>query len=406
MSINKEYFNSRIFSLFVLVFEGFGIRIFQGVLDHAILIWTALLLVVNFNHLKKVPFNIWLKFLAFCLFYYIFTTIKGVETQEFLYAGWLSALCVLSNYIDAKNNFIEDLFRFTKLCVIYSLLHVFIYVLFRPLLIKTNFGMNPLTFAYLFYFNDGEGFLGFPRIQGFCWEPSCWNTLLNLNLALCLILKKLRKEILVSILAIIFVFSTTGLAVMFIILIAYAALYSNKRNRKNLLIGFVLVALIYPIVSNNLKDKLSTGSGATRYGDFYVAAYVMETSPWLGGDLDNITDDPKVMLIKAQNWGGDINNLDQYHDVGMTNAFAGLFVEWGIPITLLIFFFMVSSPLYQDWKMATLISITLLCVLMGTPIARTGFFYLFPLSGFLLQKKKNRKKTLTYENNFNYYRNL
>ena len=41
--------------------------------------------------------------------------------------------------------------------------------------------------------------------------------------------------------------------------------------------------------TNELTEKINTGSGQSRVGDFAIAAAIMDISPWLGADLDKIT---------------------------------------------------------------------------------------------------------------------
>lgn len=77
---------------------------------------------------------------------------------------------------------------------------------------------------------------------------------------------------------------------------------------------------------------------------------------------------------------------------GMVNSFAALFVEWGIPITLLIFYLMFKTPLINDNKLKLLYIVAVLCVLMGSPISRTGFFYMYAFSTFLLAKTNIKEK--------------
>lgn len=381
--------NRRILSLFILVFEGFGIRMLDGVIPSPISFWTALLFIINIRQIRRMPVRCWLILFVFFIFYFAFNVLKGVQPRFFLYAGWFSAFFVLSNYIDGKAKFEEDLFKFTKLCVIYSLLHFPIQLLAKDWLINVEFSLQMKTFMYFFYYGGvDDGPLGMCRTTGFCWEPSCWNCLLNMHLALTLALNKGRKDIVLSVIAIFFVFSSTGFATMIVVFVSYILLYLKKMNFSTILIMLLVAILLVPIALNNIVDKLATGSGATRYGDFFIAGYVIQTSPLQGADLENITSNANAMEAKTDNWGQKPEAIHQYDEVGMTNAFAALFVEWGVVVTLFIFYLMYRSPLFQNKRTTFVVSSTLLVVLMGTPIARTGFFYLFPLSTLLIKKCK------------------
>lgn len=380
----------RILSLFILVFQGFGIRMLNGVIPSPISFWTFLLFVINFKAIKRLPIKPWKELLGIFAFYTVFCFMKGVEPLGMLFACWFSAFFVLSNYYWETNDFVEDLFIFTKICVIYTLLHIPINLFLRDYLFSVRFGLNYNTFYYLFYFGQEESSaLGLYKINGFCWEPSCWNCLLNINLALSLI-KKEKKYIALSILSLFAVSSTTGLVVMIVAIGVFMLLYISKKNAMVVTIGCLLLLALSPIISEELENKTSLGSGATRMGDFYVAQNVLIRHPFMGGDLSNITSDNEAMNAKLQNWNVKAN-ISDYDDVGMTNGFAELFVEWGLFVTIFIFYLMFQSPLFFDRKSAILVSIVFLCVLIGTPIARTGFFYLFPISSILLHKEINDK---------------
>lgn len=378
----------RILSLFILVFEGFGIRILDDVIPSPISFWTALLFIINFRSIRKLPIMCWLILFGFFAFYIVFSLLKGVSPTFFLLAAWFSAFFVLSNYADGTNSFEEDLYKFTKLCAIYSILHLPIIIIARNFLINIEFGLQMKTFMYVFYYTSSVNeTLGLNRTQGFCWEPSCWNCLLNLNLALALSLNKSKKEVSLCVAAIFFVFSTTGLATMFVVFGLYLILYLKKMTFSTIIIIVLIGVVVAPIARNNFNNKLDSGSGATRYGDFFVAGYVIQTSPLLGADLNNITSNAAAMEAKAENWGRNAAQLSLYDNVGMANAFAALFVEWGLFISLLLFYLMFKSPLFKTKKTAFVVSSTFLVVLMGTPIARTGFFYLFPLSSIIITNK-------------------
>lgn len=51
----------------------------------------------------------------------------------------------------------------------------------------------------------------------------------------------------------------------------------------------MFVALVGPIVYSNVSEKLETGSGNARVGDFAIATAVMQEHPWVGIDIENLT---------------------------------------------------------------------------------------------------------------------
>ena len=378
--ISKEQRN-RILSLGILCFQGFGIRVFDNILPGAIVVWTMLLLLLNFKIILKLKISAWIRFVAILVIYFIFCFIKEVAPLPFLITAWFSAFFVLANYVTEPSLFLDDFRKFCKLCTYYSLLHIPIMLFLKGALVTTNFGMSPKTFLYLFYFTSSGD-----RIQGFCWEPSCWNLLVNFNLVFSLYFKEGIKKNILSILAVVSIMSTTGLVVMgLIIFIYYLINLKSSRLIGTCIVAVAMVALMLPFISTELTEKINTGSGQSRVGDFAIAAAIMDISPWLGADLDNITTNMIAMKARSESWdvSGDYSG---YMDQGMVNSFASLFVEWGIPIALLILLGLFSTPLLKGKGLKVLFFVTLVGVIIGTPITRTGFFYLFPFSCLLIPK--------------------
>lgn len=387
MTISED--NKLALSMGVLCFQGFGIRIFEGIMDGAIVLWLIVLTIMNWRYVRTVPHAYWFKIGLVVIGYFLFSMIKGVSILPYLIVAWVSAAVVLTPYYLRQADFVHVMRRFTRFCMYYCLCHIPIMLFLKGALITTSFGMNPKTFLYLFYFNGGEGFAGMNRIQGFCWEPSCWNLLLDLNLVFALYFKEKKSTIIASIVSIVSIMSTTGLAVMLIIIVMYYVTNLRLKNIFGTIIFLSLFAVVVgPIIYSNISEKLSTGSGNARVGDFAIAATVMKNHPWLGIDYDNLTKNMLVLQARDEAWTSQ-GDYEGYMEQGMVNSFAALVVEWGIPITLLIFVLMFKTPLIENKQLRFLYLIAILCVLMGTPIARTGFFYMYALSSILLYKKES-----------------
>ena len=211
-------------SLGILCFQGFGIRIFE----HAIMVWLILLCFINYSYLIKSPQSYWLKFIFFIFFSLIFSILKGSFFPFYIYVAWGSSAVVLSRYLYKENSFIDDLKKLTLFCMYYNLMHIPIMYLLKGALIQSSLSMEPYTFLYLFWFNREETIFGGYRIQGFCWEPSCWNLLLNINLIFALFYSSSKKYIGLSIICIVAIMSTTGLIVMSAIILMFFYLISKK----------------------------------------------------------------------------------------------------------------------------------------------------------------------------------
>lgn len=387
MTISED--NKLALSMGVLCFQGFGIRIFEGIFEGAIVLWLIVLTIMNWRYVRAVPHTYWCKVGFVAIGYFLFSVIKGVSILPYLIVAWLSAAVVLTPYYLRQADFVHVMRRFTRFCMYYCLCHIPIMLFLKGALITTSFGMNPKTFLYLFYFNGGEGFAGMNRIQGFCWEPSCWNLLLDLNLVFALYFKEKKSIIIASIISIVSIMSTTGLAVMLIIIVLYYVTNLRLKNVFGTIISLSLFAVVVgPVIYSNISEKLTTGSGNARVGDFAIAATVIANHPWVGIDMENLTNNSLVIAAREDAWTSQ-GDYEGYMEQGMVNSFAALVVEWGIPITLLIFALMFRSPLIENKQLRFLYLIAILCVLMGTPIARTGFFYMYALSSLLLYKKEN-----------------
>lgn len=381
--------NFRALSLGILCFEGFGIRIFDGVFNGAIVLWTIVLFCLNIRYIVKMSNIYWLKVVCVFVFYIVFCQIKDVAPATWLCAAWLSAAICIAPYIsDASLSFVDDIRKLAKFCMYYSLLHIPIMLLANDFLIKTSFGMHPKTFLYLFYFNFQEGLWGMNRIQGFCWEPSCWNLLLNINLVMVLYFKESKKTIVLSVLSILSIMSTTGLITMSVIFVLHLLLQAKEKKINKVIPLFLLFfILVFPLVLNDYENKMESGSGQARLGDFAIASAVLAEHPLLGDDLDNITKNVAAMRARQNVWTSK-GDFEGYMKQGMVNSFAALLVEWGIPLFFVIIWMAIKSPIIKDGKLRFVYTAVFFIVLMGTPIARTGFFYMLPLSTYLMPSKK------------------
>lgn len=387
MSIIKNK-NQGALALGILVFQGFGLRIFEGIFSGAIVLWLALLLIINRRFIRKVPTAYWFTSIAISLFYLLFNVIKGSSIQTWVVIALLSACVVLTRYYNKRSLFIKDLRKLTKLCMYYDLLHIPVMLFLSQYIVSTDLSMQPKTFMYLFWYNHEVSDFGFNRIQGFCWEPSCWNLLLNINLLLALYFKERKTYLVASIVAVMSTFSTTGMVTMVIILGLYFFMNLKRKNIiRTLISGCVILALLGPFVYNEFIGKMATGSGQTRGGDMAIAYVVMQTRPFMGEDVANIANLSYAMNARADYWTAN-GDYEGYMDQGLVNSFAGLMVEWGLPIFFFIIILCLRTNLVKGKKLKVLIITTLFLVLFGSPIARTGFFYMFPLSAILLKGTK------------------
>jgi len=172
----------------------------------------------------------------------------------------------------------------------------------------------------------------------------------------------------------------------------------------------LLLLIITPFIIDNLKDKLSIGSGVQRLGDISVASAILKSNPFFGADVKELRENKIAINAKEEAWGDTYGDFDGYMDQGITNAFAGLFIEWGVVVGLLILYNLYKNPLFPDKRLRISFTILLLVVLMGTPIFNTGFVFISILSYYLMpvdfiQKRRQFLIYLKTKKNENIYYN-
>ena len=379
-------------SLGILAFEGFGNRLLYSFIPSPIIWWLVVLIAINIKFLLKTNIFYWTKTISLFLFYFFFNYIKGIEPPVFIYAAWMSAIVVLARYIDSSCSFIDDLRKLSRFCMWYHLLHV-PFILFAKSFPVVETGMTYYSLFFLWYMPSDEGLC---RICGFAWEPSCWNIFLDFNLIFTLYYKESKWMFFISIFALLVTDSTTAFVVMVFILCGYYFLMTEKRTIvRNLFFGTTLLFFLVPFVLENFNNKMNTGSGQARGGDFVVAKAVLERNPLLGTDLANVSKLSYVILERDRYWtAGTDGNRDMV--AGITNGFAGLFVEWGGLFGLMFIFLPLFSNLIVEKKLRFFICCAFYLVLMGTPIARTGFFFMFPFSYIFINKYARNKNINNY----------
>lgn len=371
-----------------------GVRLFDEI-SGRIVFFTIIIYFLNRKEINRLGSNVLVRFIFICLFYFLFCLVKNIQPYYPMMLGWLSALFTLAPYVNGCPYFLDDLYKLSRFSVIYSLIHVIVQMVLPFMIIPTDIPMQPKTFLYLLYYNREIGYMGLNRIQGYCWEPSNWNMILNVNLILSLYLKKPFRNVLEAIIAIITVMSTTGIVVMVATLFLNYLVFSNLPKFKRIFLFIISATLLGEFAYNELHEKLANASGEARQADMMVALAVAKVHPLLGADIDNLTKNEIAMNARIDSMErGEFNNLGLLEREGMVNSFAGLIVEWGIPLTILIIFSLCRCPLFKDKKLRIFFSIVFLMILTGTPIARCGFFFLFVFSSILANRFSNYKKNM------------
>ena len=385
----------RLLSLGILIFSGLGMRILQ--FNGSLLVYLFILLVLNFKNIKKIPKRWGNIYMFLVLSYSIIFFLKGVLIPWYVPISMTIALVCLSNYYNKPSElFREDFSKLLKFFMYFHLLGV--------LLIPLNFLFTTTfldyseykTFLGLFWYNTigGPSFFNGLRFTGIVWEVGIWQFFLNANLIFAFYNRKNLKYILLSIIAVITSFSTTGLILLGVVLL-YSFILNNSIKFNHLLVLLIIGIFAFPFIQDNIVDKFTgknAGSGLTRIADIYSGAILIKNSPFLGSDVDNATasNNFEAYKIKRDLWNGNFTDgaFDGYITVKNSNGIMRFIIDWGLPFSLFLIFKSLRSNLFADKKLMFFFFITLLISMFSEAISRTGFFYFFILSGLIFKKNK------------------
>ena len=384
----------RLLSLGILIFSGLGMRILQ--FNGSLLVYLFILLVLNFKNIKKIPKRWGNIYMFLVLSYSIIFFLKGVLIPWYVPISMTIALVCLSNYYNKPSELFRD--DFSKLLKFFMYYH-----LIGVLLIPLNFLFTSITLGYseyktflgLFWYNTqgGPSFFNGLRFTGITWEVGIWQFFLNANLIFAFYNTKNLKYILLSIIAVITAFSTTGLILLVVVLL-YSLFLNNSIKFKHLLVLLIIGIFAFPFIKDNIVDKFTgknAGSGLTRIADIYSGAILIKNNPILGSDVDNATasNNFEAYKIKKDLWNGNFTDgaFDGYITVKNSNGVMRFIIDWGLPFSLFIIFKTLRSNIFGNKKLMFFFFLMLLISMFSEAISRTGFFYFFILSGLIFKKK-------------------
>lgn len=385
----------RCFSLAVLFFSGTGFKLLN--FNGAIIVWFLLLIIINFKNLKKIKIKDLGVIFTFYTILTVFYLIKSTQVPYFIFVAIASSYIVLLNYrtINCKEVFLTDITSLLRFYMYYTLVHIIFLVLGQALLTETYVNVYYRQIGYILWYIDsgGPSFFNNYRLCGLAWEPGIWQLFLNLNLLINIYLKRSIKEILLSIIAIIFTFSTTGLFIMVFILIANFIYLNPIKNFKKIIYPTIIVLSLSSIIIGNINDKLY-GKGATsamvRFGDFYVGMKMLLRSPIIGEDPKTTleTSDQMILAVREQLWNDSTiqgGHKEGYLNAEIVNGLMIFLLDFGLPFGLYLLYRTFKFNLLDSTKFKNVFMISIFLTLNSEPISRTGFFFFFVLSSFLLK---------------------
>lgn len=393
--IKKVQFK-RCLSLAILFFSGTGFNIIK--INGGLLIWLLILLLLNFRNLRKVLLPDLIALSTLCSILFVFYSFKSNEIPYFIFVSIVSSYIVLLNYrtVNSQAKFLSDITKLLKFYMYFTLVHI-VFLFFGQALFQTTYVNSYYRqIGYVLWYVDsgGPAFLNNYRLCGLAWEPGIWQMYLNLNLLLMFYWKRKLREIFLSILAIIFTFSTTGVIIMLFVILSYFLYIKSIKNIKAIIIPALILLSLSTFIISNVTDKLQ-GGGATssmvRFGDFALGLKMLERSPLIGEDPKSTLNSSDKLLLKVReaNWNDSLEgDKIGYLNAEMVNGFFIFLLDFGLIVGGYLLYKTYRFNLFINNKLRNMFITVIIITLLSEPISRTGFFYFFVLAAIIIVHKK------------------
>ncbi|OWK71249.1 hypothetical protein [Pedobacter sp. AJM] len=393
----------RCLSLGILFFSGTGFDLLK--VKGGLIIWLILLILLNFRNLQKIVFRDLLILVSLFFILLVFFYFKGAEIPYFLFVAITSSYIVLLNYrtSNASSKFTGDIFALLRFYMYLTLVHILFLFIGQSLFQHTYVNVYYRQIGYILWYIDsgGPSFFNRFRLCALAWEPGIWQMYLNMNLLLMFYFKRKLKEILLSIIAIIFTFSTTGIILMLFVIVAYFLYIRSIKNIKAMIIPGLILLSLSTLIIDNVNDKLK-GRGATssmvRFGDFTLGLKMLERSPLIGEDPKSTlnSSDKLIASVREKNWDDSLEG----DKIGYLNAeiLNGLFIfllDFGLIVGGYLLYKTYCFNLFVDSKLKNLFICVIIITLMSEPISRTGFFFFFVLASIIINKKGEKESSFS-----------
>lgn len=399
--IKKVQFR-RCLSLGILFFSGTGFNLLH--MSGGLIIWLVILLLINFRNLRKLMLSDLLVMTALFSILYLFYSIKSDEVPYFIFVAIISAYIVLLNYRSPnyQNKFTSDITILLKFYMYFTLVHIIFLFIGQSLFQSTYVNTYYRQIGYILWYVDsgGPAFLNNYRLCALAWEPGIWQMYLNMNLLLMFYWKRRFIEIFLSILAIIFTFSTTGLILLLFVVVSYFLYIKSIKNVKAIIIPILILLSLSTLIINNITDKFQ-GSGAAssmvRLGDFTVGLKMLERSPIIGEDPKKTlnSSDQMILKVREQNWDDSLQgDKSGYLSAEMVNGLFIFLLDFGLIVGVYLLYKTYSFNLFIDNKLKNIFITVIILTLLSEPISRTGFFFFFVLASLIILQKTKKKNIL------------
>ncbi|MGV8830195.1 MAG: O-antigen ligase family protein [Breznakibacter sp.] len=381
----------RLISLFLIIFQGIGIRFFSG---QGVLL-ALMIIALNYKgliHFSKRALLVFTTSVALILIIKLFNPSFTWSKILYLIAVFFSVTLFLISYKDNPKQLSLDFFTVLHLLISHALIGFILSILFPWLFYKFNV-MNQ-TFFYLFYVSDSH-FWMFYRNTGLFWEPGVFQIVANFYLFLCIKRRESIKKIFFGVLAVVSSFSTAGLFILALNLVYFFIIEMKRRKVfiMPIVIAVPVFLLLSPIIIDNISEKVdgNNTSGLARLRDLLVGVELIKEKPILGHgvfELDYLRTKSYAFIIEQDIFTTEYLQQSEEMSGGFTNGFLGIFAFFGIPMGIVVLLSVFQNKLIFDciWTEKTLFSLILLVSMISEPITPTCFFLLFPFSHWAIKK--------------------
>lgn len=314
-----------------------------------------------------------------------------LESLLIRYANFIGGVLFLAIYLRSGYAVLsKDLFALFPWMAIQAIL-TFLLANWLPFLFaEINMPGGGVFSTLFFIFNYHiiiENFSGFIRPNGFFWEPGVYQIYMNLYLYLAVFIFRSKKHAVLAVLAIACIYSTTGLLIAILLLIAALLKQLSVTKVKHRIIVAVVALLMFPLilmfVTQNIEEKFfgeSQGSSLIRQYDMIAGLNVMANYPILGIGFDHSRYQQIVSsyFSVAESFG-----FNDVPERSTSNGIIYLGYTLGVPLAFLIIVALWGQRIFKD---RFLIGMLLLLSMLGEALILTPFFLMFVFSFFVDSK--------------------
>ncbi len=304
------------------------------------------------------------------------------------YANFLGGLFLLATYLRSglfrlSTDLLAIMPWMAVQAILTSLLAAFAPSLFQIVAMPDDGSMFSIFYVFNYHVLI-EDFAGLHRPNGFFWEPGVFQLYLNLYLFLALFVFHARKHIWLALVALVCVYSTTGVVITGLLLLTALAQRLSKGRMRQRVVVLVAATLIAPamgfIAYKNVEEKLTgetQGSATIRQYDLLVGMSIVAQHPILGIGFDHDRYmDIAPSITSAQEQLG----LTETPERSTSNGVAYLAYTLGLPLALAFLWGIFRQKTFPyPW----LLGLVVFMAMLGEALIFTPFILMIIFSAFV-----------------------